>query len=108
MTIEELQQQIADLNDRVQSLGERFGKELNDGFNNSPPIGSIIFMASTEPPSDQYLLCDGRALSRTEFRELFSVISTTWGEGDGTTTKSHLTLSPLAIGAGRGSVRDIE
>ncbi len=86
MTIEELQKQIDDLNDRVQSLGERFGKELNDGFNNSPPIGSIIFMASTEPPSDQYLLCDGRALSRTEFRELFSVISTTWGEGDGTTT----------------------
>lgn len=33
-----------------------------------------------------HLLCDGSAISRTEFAQLFAEIGTTWGVGDGTTT----------------------
>lgn len=32
------------------------------------------------------LACDGSAVSRTTYRELFAAIGTTWGAGDGSTT----------------------
>lgn len=34
---------------------------------------------------DGYLLCDGSAISRTLYPELFAAIGTTYGAGDGTT-----------------------
>lgn len=36
--------------------------------------------------SGNYLICDGRAVSRTEYADLFAVIGTTWGIGNGATT----------------------
>ncbi len=55
---------------------------LADGM----PIGAIIqYSANGELPSG-YLLCDGAAYSRTMFPDLFSVIGTTYGAGDGSTT----------------------
>jgi microcystin-dependent protein len=33
-----------------------------------------------------WLLCDGSAVSRTTYAELFAVIGTVWGIGDGSTT----------------------
>lgn len=33
-----------------------------------------------------YLLCDGSAVSRTTYADLFAVLSTTYGVGDGSTT----------------------
>lgn len=35
---------------------------------------------------DGWLICDGAAVSRTDFPNLFAAISTIWGIGDGTTT----------------------
>ena len=35
---------------------------------------------------DGYLLCDGGAVSRTLYSDLFAVIGTTYGAGDGSTT----------------------
>jgi hypothetical protein len=50
------------------------------------PLGAIIaYSANGELPSG-YLLCDGSAVSRTMFPDLFSAIGTTYGAGDGTTT----------------------
>lgn len=49
------------------------------------PIGTITPFAGTTPPSD-YLLCDGTAVSRTTYSDLFAVIGTTYGSGDGSTT----------------------
>lgn len=49
------------------------------------PIGTIIAFAGATPPSD-YLLCDGTAISRTTYADLFAVIGTTYGNGDGSTT----------------------
>ena len=49
------------------------------------PPGAVLAYASTVAPSG-YLLCDGAAVSRTTYADLFSAISTTWGVGDGTTT----------------------
>lgn len=36
--------------------------------------------------SGNYLICDGRAVSRSEYADLFAVIGTTWGIGNGATT----------------------
>ncbi len=49
------------------------------------PVGTWIDFGGTEPPSG-YLVRDGSAVSRTIYAELFSVIGTTYGEGDGSTT----------------------
>lgn len=53
--------------------------------NDSVPIGSIQAYAGTNPPGN-WLICNGQAVSRTQYEKLFSVIGTTYGEGDGSTT----------------------
>ena len=56
-------------------------------FASSPmPIGSVIAFAGTGSVPSGYLLCDGSDVSRTTYADLFAVISTTWGVGNGTTT----------------------
>lgn len=49
------------------------------------PPGMVMARAVTTVPPG-WLLCDGAAVSRTTYAHLFSVISTTYGAGDGSTT----------------------
>jgi len=49
------------------------------------PTGSVHMMATTTAPSG-YIECDGRAVSRTTEADLFAIIGTTWGAGDGSST----------------------
>ena len=49
------------------------------------PTGTVNPYAGTTAPSD-WLLCYGQAINRTTYSALFSVISTTYGIGDGSTT----------------------
>lgn len=49
------------------------------------PTGTILDYGGVSAPAG-YLLCDGSAISRTTYSNLFSVISTTYGAGDGATT----------------------
>ena len=55
--------------------------ELADGV----PTGSVYTFATTSVPSG-YLECNGAAVSRSTYSNLFSIISTTWGAGDGSST----------------------
>jgi microcystin-dependent protein len=48
------------------------------------PIGAILDFAGPTAPSG-WLICDGRLLSRTTYSQLFAVISTYFGAGDGST-----------------------
>lgn len=48
-------------------------------------VGCIYMYGGSVAPSG-FLLCDGSAVSRTTYSELFSVIGTTYGVGDGSTT----------------------
>ena len=68
------------------------------------PSGSVIpFAGSTAPQG--YLLCDGREVSRADYPFLFSVIGTTYGEGDGNTTFNLPNLQDKFIqGAGTNTV----
>lgn len=49
------------------------------------PVGSIIWSANATVPAG-YLLCNGSAVGRATYPELFAAIGTTYGEGDGSTT----------------------
>jgi microcystin-dependent protein len=49
------------------------------------PVGAISAWAGATAP-DGYLLCDGALKSRETYAELFAVIGTTYGAGDGSTT----------------------
>jgi microcystin-dependent protein len=53
-----------------------------DGF----AIGDIKQIAHNGTIQDGWLECDGRAVSRTMFPDLFAAIGTTYGAGDGSTT----------------------
>lgn len=61
---------------------EQFGNFAFFGF---VPVGGMIGYAGVnEPPG--YLRCNGAAINRRAYKELFSIISTTYGVGDGSTT----------------------
>lgn len=49
------------------------------------PIGSMVPYPKAVPP-ENWLTCDGSAISRADYPELFNAIGTTFGEGDGSTT----------------------
>ena len=50
----------------------------------TPPGTVAAFAGSTAPAG--WLLCDGSAVSRTAYADLFAVIGTTYGAGNGSTT----------------------
>lgn len=49
------------------------------------PIGSITAYGKETAPAN-WLICDGSAVSRSAYADLFAVIGTKYGEGDGSTT----------------------
>ena len=49
------------------------------------PVASIMPYPKATAP-ENWLICDGSAISRTDYSELFNAIGTTLGEGDGSTT----------------------
>jgi microcystin-dependent protein len=52
----------------------------------APPIGSIMAYVSSIVAPDGWLICDGSAVSRAIYAGLFSVIGTTFGSGNASTT----------------------
>ena len=67
-------------------------------------IGTIIQWGSNTIP-DNWLLCDGSAVSRTTYADLFAVIGTNFGTGDGSTT---FNLPDLRGRVGVGKSSDTE
>ena len=51
----------------------------------SIPTGTIVPFAGTSVPSG-FLICNGAAVSRTDYANLFAVIGTKYGSGNGSTT----------------------
>ncbi len=49
------------------------------------PVGTINAYGGATAP-DGWLLCQGQAVSRTDYADLFTVIGTAFGSGDGSTT----------------------
>lgn len=68
------------------------------------PPGSLLMFAGATAP-DGYLVCDGSAVSRTDYAVLFAAIGVVYGVGNGTTTFNLPDLrgrGPLGVGAGVG------
>ena len=70
-------------NDVLQSDGS--GNLSFTALPQAVPTGSVHMMATTTAPSG-YLKCNGAAVSRTTYSDLFAIIGTTHGEGDGSST----------------------
>jgi len=59
------------------------------GFTGNPyniPIGGMMPYLGSSAPNSSFVLPYGQAISRTTYASLFSLISTTFGTGDGSTT----------------------
>ena len=74
-------------NERLQSLwATQQASGGSDGITGDTlPIGSMIPYGKATAPTN-WLICDGSVVSRTTYAELFAVIGTSYGAGDGSTT----------------------
>ncbi|MEM7183193.1 MAG: phage tail protein [Spirochaetota bacterium] len=71
---------------------------------NMVPTGTVLSYAGSSAPIG-FLLCDGSAVSRTTYADLFAVLGTTWRAGDGTTTfniPDGRAASPTGAGTSTG------
>ena len=57
----------------------------HSGGGGSCPVGTVQAYAGNTVPNG-WLLCDGSAVSRTDYADLYAVIGDTYGAGDGTST----------------------
>lgn len=71
------------------------------GGGNGIPIGTMLDYGGSGAVPDGFLLCDGTAVSRTTYSDLFGVVGTTWGAGD-TTTTFNLPDSRRRVPMGKG------
>ena len=53
--------------------------------NEKNPVGTVNYFARQFPP-EGWLLCDGREVSRDVFADLYNMVGTSFGKGDGKTT----------------------
>lgn len=103
-----LEQTTWDTNDEATlNLAQARADMLMQLFMEATPViypGMIVFYGAASPPAG-YLLCDGSAVSRTTYADLFAAIGTTFGAGNGTTTFNLPDLrgrSPIGTGQGSG------
>lgn len=77
-----------------------FDNIVNDIMRFIVPVGSVKMYTGVNEPK-YYLICDGRAVSRSTYSALYGVIGTTYGAGDGSTTfnlPDFRECSPIGIG----------
>lgn len=76
-----------------------------DGNYLGQAMAGIIQMFAGATPPNGWLVCDGSAVSRTEYATLYDAIGDTWGAGDGSTTFNLPDLrgrTPIGAGTGTG------
>jgi len=67
------------------SDGATFRTNVNNSLAEVLPVGMVAPFAGTAAPSG-WLECDGSAISRTTYSDLFTALGTLYGVGDGSTT----------------------
>lgn len=76
---------------RIQKAAEELEESIGDVLEQvtkfeTTPTGSLIQMPIDQQPSEYWLKCDGRAVSRDSYAKLFALIGTKFGSGNGSTT----------------------
>jgi len=67
------------------------------------PVGTVVPYAGAASPNADWLLCDGSAVSRTTYADLFAIVGTTYGAGDTLTTFNLPDMrGRVPVGAGTG------
>ena len=88
----------------IANHGTNLVEELGSGvslYGGTPIGGIIIWSGAVASPPDGFILCDGTAISRTDFATLFSIVGTTFGTGNGSTTFNIPNLRDrFIVGAG--------
>jgi len=77
-------------------------------LNSIMPVGSVITYTGSDAPNN-FLICDGQAVSRETYADLFAVISTKYGVGDGSTTFNIPNLKgkvPVGLDSGDADFND--
>ena len=81
-------------------------EELGSGvslYGGTPIGGIVIWSGAVGSPPDGFILCDGTAISRTDFATLFTIVGTTFGSGNGSSTFNIPNLRDrFIVGAGSG------
>ena len=86
------------ITERVNVLIREYNQQLR------VPPGMVLPFAGAAAP-EGFLLCDGSAVSRTTYGDLFAAIGTAYGAGDGSTTFNLPDLRGR-VAAGREVSRD--
>lgn len=76
-TTDTIKQALGKLEYKIDNVAENIG--------DTTPVGTILYFATDTAP-EGFLVCDGTAVSRSLYSDLFDVIGTTYGSGDGSTT----------------------
>jgi len=79
--IEALETTIRELQSSIPKSVRGIVEQITPGF----PVGAVTPYTSLTPPTG-WLLADGSAVSRTTYLDLFDVVGTSFGAGDGLTT----------------------
>ena len=66
--------------------------EIKNTINTNTPVGSISLFAGKTAPTG-WLICDGSAVSRTTYANLFSVIGTTYGTGNSGNLQPYIVMN---------------
>lgn len=79
------------LNEADNELYRYYNNQMNkleSGGGDTIPVGIIFEFPTTDSTKlpTGYLFCDGSAVSRTTYSDLFAILGTRWGAGDGSTT----------------------
>lgn len=68
------------------------------------PPGAIMYFSNTTPPNGNWLVCNGQAVSRQGYANLFNAIGTRFGIGNGSTTFNLPYLLDRTIWGGTSNV----
>jgi microcystin-dependent protein len=75
---------------------------INNYGKSSVPVGGIVPFAGANVPNTSWLNCNGQAVSRATYPDLFTYIGTLYGNGDGSTTFNVPNLNQGAFISGIG------
>ncbi len=76
---------VCQINQSLTTTSNTVFNSVKDKSGYLTPTGSILPYGGSAAP-DGFLLCNGAAISRTTYADLFAVFGTTYGIGDGSTT----------------------
>lgn len=80
---------------QIDTVGARNTK-INSVLQSLMPTGTVLPYGGSSAPTG-FLLCDGSAVSRTDYADLYAVIGDTYGSGDGSTTFNLPNLSTAVL-----------